>query len=180
MRRVLPLAALLLPLCGCYVPPPNAGYGYAQPGYPPPAGYGYAQPVYPQSGYPPPTDPYGNVYPGYSDNDGAPTLFVEGAAMPLIFFGGGWGYYDGRHEWHRAPDAVGRHLEQQRGAGATFHGGGGSFNQGRPPGAEPYRGQQQQYRPAEQSRPVATPAAARPVQPAHEERRRECEPGQRC
>jgi hypothetical protein len=166
MRRALPLAALLLPLCGCYVPPPDAGYGYAQPGYPPPAGYGYAQP-----GYPPPTDPYGNVFPGYSYNDGAPSLFVEGAAMPLIFLGGGWGYYDGRHEWHRAPDAVGRHLEQQRASGATFRSGGGGYNQGRPPGPEPFRGQQQQNRPTEQ---------VRPAQPAHQERRRECEPGQRC
>jgi hypothetical protein len=185
MRRGLALAALLLPLSGCYVAPPGPGYGYAQPGYPQP-GYGYAQPGYPQAGYPqpgypPPTDPYGNVYPGYSYNDGAPTLFVDGAVLPLIFFGGAWGYYDGRHEFHRAqahPAAEPyRGQEQYRPA-----------EQARPAAAaaEPYRGQQQQqYRPAEQARPAATPSYAAPrpaqaAQPAHEERKRECAPGQKC
>ncbi len=77
MRRGFVLAALVLPLSGCYVPPGPPGY--AQPNYPPP-------------GYPPPGyDPYGAVYPGYSYNDGSPTLLVDGAVMPLIFFGGGWG-----------------------------------------------------------------------------------------
>ena len=179
MRHGFTLAALLLPLSACYVAPPygQPGYGYAQPGY--------AQPAYAQPGYPgAPTDAYGNVYPGYAYNDGSPTLFVEGATEPLISFGGAWGYYDGRHEFHRAPDAVGRHLEQQRASGG-FRSGGGGFPQGRPGGGEPYRGQAQ-FRGAEPVRPAAAgfaapraaPAAA--AQPAHEERRRGCEPGQRC
>jgi hypothetical protein len=183
MRRGLVLAALLLPLTGCYVAQP--GPGYAQPGYPAAVGYGYAQPGYPPAAY----DPYGNVYPGYSDNDGDPTLFVDGAVMPLVLFGGGWGYYDGRHNWHRAPDAVSHHLEQRGASGATLHpGGAGGFQQGRPeggvggypqgrpegrplPAAAPYRAPTP-YRPAEQGRPA----------PAHDDRQRghDCPPGQRC
>jgi hypothetical protein len=178
MRRDLVLAALLLPLSGCYVTQPGPGYvqpgyGYAQPGYPPTGGYGYAQPAYPPAAY----DAYGNVYPGYSDNDGAPTLFVDGAVMPLVLFGGGWGYYDGQHNWHRAPDAVSHHLEQQRAAGGTFHpGGAGGYPQARPegrplPAAAPYRAATP-YHPVEQGRPA----------PAHEDHPRghECPPGQRC
>jgi len=166
---------MLLPLAGCYVAQPAPSYGYAAPGYPPP---GYPQPEYPPLGYPPASyDPYGNVYPGYSYNDGAPTLFVDGAVAPLILLGGGWGYYDAHHDWHRAPEAVSRHLEQQRAAGASFPAGGGGYPQPRPAGgyppprpgggAEPNRGQPQ-YRPA--------------AQPAREEHERghDCPPGQRC
>lgn len=180
MRHGLVLAALLLPLSGCYVAP--QGPVYAQPGYPP--GYGYPQPGY----APAPYDAYGDVYPGYSDNDGAPTLFVDGALMPLVFFGGGWGYYDGQHNWHHAPDAVSHHLEQRGASGGGFHPGGAGYPQSRPegrpsPAAEPYRGQAPN-RPAEQMRPAAAPAGVpRPApvsQPAHQERGRECPPGQRC
>lgn len=171
MRYGLALAALLLPLSGCYVTPVGqAGYGYAQP-----------------------TDPYGNIYPGYAYNDGAPTLMVDGAVMPLTFFDGGWGYYDGRHGWHRAPDSVGHHLEQQRAGGENFHGGGG-YQQGRPGGAQyqqqgihPTAGGQPQYRgqPGGQSQGIRPISGAQPQsrpaqQPAHEEHRRSCEPGQRC
>ena len=202
MRRDLVLAALLLPLGGCYVPPQGPDYGYAQPGYPSGTGYGYAQPGYAQPGYPPPGypqpgypppgyppaayDPSGAVYPGYSYNDGAPTLLVDGAVMPLIVVGGGWGYYDTHHDWHRAPDGVSQQLERQRASGASFRPSGEGYPQSRPPGGtEPYRGQSP-YRPADQGRPAATSyAAPRPppaAQPAHEERERsgQCPPGQRC
>lgn len=222
MRRGVVLAALLLPLSGCYEQPPAtsgyaaqpgypppAGYGYAQPGYPPPPGYqqpeyqqpayppsGYQQPGYPPPGYPQPAypagayDQYGNIYPGYSDNGGDPTLLVDGAVMPLILFGGGWGYWDSRHNWHRAPDAVSHHLEQQRAAGGGFHSDGGGFHSGGggfaqprpqggpPPGAQPQgtspqgagpsRGQTF-FHPTDQGRPAAAVAAApapAPVRPA--------------
>jgi hypothetical protein len=210
MRRGVVLAALLLPLSGCYEQPPGPS-GYAQPGYPPQAGYGYAQPGYPppgyqQPGYPPPgyppdaNDQYGNIYPGYSDSGGDPTLLVDGAVMPLILFGGGWGYWDTHHNWHRAPDAVSHHLEEQRAAGGGFHSGGGFAQprlQGTPAqGAGPNRGQTF-FHPADQARPAAAaapappptrsapplttparPAAAPP--PAREGRGHECPPGQRC
>jgi hypothetical protein len=210
MRHGLVLAALLLPLSGCYVAPQSPTY--AQPGY------AVQQPGYPQPGYAPgPDDSDDNVYPGYSYNDGAPSLYVDGAVMPLVLFGGAWGYYDGGHNWHRAPDAVNRRLEQRRASGATFRpgGGGGGFQPGRPaPGGDPYRGQssfrpaepgrpapggnpyqgQSSFRPADPGRPAppsggqggfhpaAAPAAApRPAAPPpREEHRRDCPPGQRC
>jgi hypothetical protein len=179
MRRGLALAVLMLPLSGCYVPPSEApGYGYAQPGYPP---AGYPQPGYSGGGY----DPY-----GYSYNDGAPTMLVEGASVPLILYGGGWGYWDSRHSWHRAPDEVGHRLEQQRASGAGFHPGAGGFGQprpqGRPPGGgEPNRGS---FHGGEQGRPVAAsggaprpPAASPPPRDLHQrDRGRECPTGQRC
>jgi hypothetical protein len=145
MRRDVVLAALLLPLSGCYAPQPAGyaqpaayppGYQYAQPGYQQP---GYPQPGYPQPGY----DPSGEAYPGYSENGGDPTLLVEGATVPLILYGGGWGYWDSRHSWHHAPDEVSRHLERERAGG--FHRGGEGFGQqrpeGRPPGGAPNGGQ---------------------------------------
>jgi hypothetical protein len=205
MRRNLVLAALLLPLSGCYLPP-QGPTGYAQPGYPPP---GYPPQGYPQAAY----DPYGNVYPGYSYNDGTPTLLVEGAPMPLIVVGGGWGYWDSRHNWHRAPDEISRHLEQQHASGGFrpggggfaqprpeggppphggFHAGDGHFAQprpeGRPPQAAPPNGGQAFSHPPGQGPAAAVPAAAvRPAgaprpEPAHQEHQRghECPPGQRC
>jgi hypothetical protein len=197
MRRELALA-VLLPLSGCYIPPSQPAV-YAQPEYqqpaPPPPGYYPPQGYQPQPGYypVPAYDPYGNVYPGYSYNDGSPTLLVEGSAVPLIFLGGVWGYYDGRHNWHHAPDEVGRHLEHEREAGRFRPAGagfqprpeGGSFRppeQGRAvsaPGGDAYRGQGFVH-PNEQGRPAAP--AARPAAPVHEERPREheCSPGQRC
>lgn len=114
MRQGLAIAALLVPLAGCaYQPGPQpAGWGYAPPapGYVPPAP-GYA----PDYGY----DPGGELYPGYYYNNGAPSLVIEGNPLPLLFFDGGWGYYDGERRWHRAPERVWRDLDQRhpRGAG---------------------------------------------------------------
>ena len=188
MRHGFVLAALLLPLAGCYVPPqPAPNYGYAAPGYPPP---GYPPRDYAQPGYPPPAYDTG-VYPGYSYIDGAPTLFVEGAVVPLIVVGGAWGYYDSHHYWHHAPDPVAHNLAQRYPGGAAYHPGGGGYPPPRPPGAgyyphpvpaagaEPYRGQPQgQPQPNRAPPPQGRPAP----QAEHEEhqRSRECPAGQRC
>jgi hypothetical protein len=170
MRRELALAVLLLPLSGCYFPP-SGPPAYAEPGYQqpvsPPPGYYPPQAYQPPPGYypPPAYDPYGNIYPGYSYNGGSPTLLVEGSLVPLIFFDGGWGYYDGRHHWHHAPDEVSRHLEHEREAGGFRPGGAGPgarFEhrpEGRPEGGEVFRGQGS-FRPPEQGRPVSVPAPA--------------------
>lgn len=175
MRRVLPLAALLLPLCGCYVPATDAGYGYAQPGYPPPAGYGY----------PPPTDAYGNAYPGYSEYNGVPSMMEGGAAMPLVMFGGEWGFYDSGRRWHRAPEGISRHMEEHR--GGDFHPNGAPHGQefGQPrqeghPGGGRFGGQAA-FRPAEPPR-AAAPQGAPAGQPRPEQREhhRDCPPGQHC
>lgn len=91
MRRALIVVAALLPLTGCYVEP-GSGYGYGQPGYQSPYG----------------EDP--DVYPGYSYNDGAPYLMVEGVPLALIYFGGVWGYYDGYGRFIHAPDRLSHHL----------------------------------------------------------------------
>lgn len=142
MRHSLVLVGLLLPLTGCNPPAQEpAGY-YAQPGYPAPGpGYAYGQPEYPPPGYPPGAYyPDANVYPGYGYNNGEPSLLVDGAATPLVVFGGGWGYWDRRHNWHHAPDAVSRHLEEQREAGGFHHGGRGFAeprpDRGFPPGGD--------------------------------------------
>jgi hypothetical protein len=105
MLQRLALAALLLPLTGCVVPPQPVGYGY-----------GYPQPGYPGTDY---------AYPGYAYNDGSPTIAVEGATLPLIFYGGGWGYWDGYHRWHRAPEGLDRHLNQRFPGGAGYRPWGG-------------------------------------------------------
>ena len=147
MRHGLALVALLLPLSGCVVPPQPVGYGY-----------GYQEQGYPGGDY---------NYPGYSYNDGSPTLVVEGAPMPLIYFGGAWGYYDGARRWHRAPDGVDRHLAQRFPGGAGYRPWGGGF--GRPEGfrREGFRPEgfrQQGYRP-EGMRPEGfRPDAGRPWQ----------------
>jgi len=101
-------AALLLPLSGCVAPGP-----YVAPAYP-----GYAGP-YAQPGYGYPSPGYG--YPGYAYNDGAPTYFDNGADWPLVFYGGGWGYWDGYHRWHGAPPGVSRDLELRHPGGAGWH-----------------------------------------------------------
>ena len=121
MRRGLALAALLLPLGGCVVPP-SAPYGYGYPGSVPP-------------GYPGSVPAYGPDYnyPGYAYNEGSPTLFYEGATFPLIFYGGGWGFWDRDHRWHGAPEGVGRSLEMRHPGGVGYRPwGGGQF--GRPEG----------------------------------------------
>ena len=114
MRPRFALMALLLPLGGCVVPPDQVGYGY---------GYGYP------GAYPAPD--YG--YPGFSYYDGSPTLAVEGGSVPLIFYGGNWGYWDHGHNWHRAPDRVAHNLKQRFPGGSGYRGWGGS-PAGPPPG----------------------------------------------
>jgi hypothetical protein len=114
MRHGFALMALLVPLAGCVVPPGGPGYGYAQPGYPA-AEYGY---------------------PGYAYNNGSPSMYVEGASVPLIFYGGGWGYWDNGRHWHRAPEGIGRHLEERHPGGVGYRPwGGGGF--GRSEGFRP-------------------------------------------
>ena len=193
MRHGLVLAAVLLPLAGCYVaPPPQPNYGYAAPAGPSP---GYAPDAYPQAAYPPPGyDPYGDAYPGYSYNGGSPTMIVAGAVVPLVIVGGSWGYYDAHRGWHRAPDQVNRDVERQRAAGAAYHSEGGGYPQGRPPGGpggypqprpaggpEQYHGQPQ-YRPPPPPAQQARPAPQPQPQPQREEHDhgRYCPPGQHC
>src|SRR5258708_878251 len=117
MRSPIALMALLLPLSGCVVPPDQVGYGY---GYAP-TGYpgAYAQP---DSGYP-----------GYSYYDGSPTLAVEGATVPLIFYGGNWGYWDRGHNWHHAPDNVAHNMNQRYPGGSGWGGNPAFHPQGGPP-----------------------------------------------
>jgi hypothetical protein len=118
MRHRLALAALLLPLAGCVVPPPGpAMYPYAQPGYGAPGPY--AQQDF--------------SYPGYAYNDGSPTYVEGGVTWPLIFYGGGWGYWDGFHRWHGAPGPVGNWLGARHPGGVGYRPfGGGQW--GRPGG----------------------------------------------
>jgi hypothetical protein len=153
MRHGFAFAALLrplalLPLAGCVVAPP--------PGPPP-----YA--AYPPPGYPPAvvqTDP---GYPGYAYNNGSPTLYVEGVTWPLIYFGGGWGYWDGYHHWHRAPDAVWRHLNGLHPGGAGYRPwGGGPY--GRPEGPRAgYPGGPRGYGPPAGPGPRGQPGGMRPA-----------------
>jgi hypothetical protein len=107
MRRTFRFLPLLLPLAGCLPPPGDAGYGAPQ--Y-----YGYPQ------GYPPGYAP-GGGYPGYSYNDGVPSIAEGGVSLPLVFFGGEWGYYDHERRWRRAPEHIERDLERRRSEGAHFH-----------------------------------------------------------
>ena len=151
MRRSLALIALGLPLAGCVVEP-NQPYGY---GYSPAPGYA-APPAYSAPGYPQTEE----IYPGYAYNEGSPYITVEGAALPLIFFGGSWGYYDGYHRFQRAPDRVWRHLEEHhpRGYGVRPYEGGREAPRfgggGRPEYRQaPPQYQQQSGRPAFQALP---------------------------
>ena len=122
MRQSLAFAALFLPLAGCVVAPP--------PGPPPP--YGYPQPAY---------APDAGVYPGYAYNNGSPTLVVEGTTWPLVFGGGGWGYWDGYHRWHGAPGRVGGWLDARHPGGYGIHPyGGGAWGRPAGPGFGPGRG----------------------------------------
>ena len=131
MRHGLALVALLLPLTGCVVPPQPVGYGY-----------GYAQPGYYPGAYPQPD--YG--YPGFAYNDGSPTLYVDGAIMPLIFFGGGWGYYDRERHFHRAPGGVEGHLNQRFPGGNGYRPWAGGQG-GRPEAFRPGGGRPEGFRP---------------------------------
>ena len=157
MRRGLMLASLLLPLTGCYVQP-GVGYGYG----------GYQQPGYQAA-------PYGyqeDAYPGYDYNGGSPHMAYEGSQMPLIFFGGLWGFNDRYGNFHRAPDGVQRHLESRhpQGSGARAFGGqsaaphfGGGQQQFAPPAHQGWQGGGGgQPRVEHRQAPVA-PAAAAPA-----------------
>jgi translation initiation factor IF-2 len=118
MRHRLVFAALPLLLAGCVVPPPG------------PAPYGYAPAGYPAPGYPVQQD---FAYPGYAYNDGSPTYYDGGVTWPLVFYGGGWGYWDGYHRWHGAPGPVGGFLGRRFPGGVGYRPfGGGQF--GRPAG----------------------------------------------
>jgi hypothetical protein len=102
MLQRLAFAALLLPLGGCVMPPP-----------PQPVPYGYAAPGYPlQQDF---------TYPGYAFNDGSPTYVEGGVTWPLVFYGGGWGYWDGYHHWHGAPGQVGGWLGRRYPGGVGYH-----------------------------------------------------------
>ena len=192
MRHTLWLAAILLPVGGCYLPPATPEYGYAQPGYAAPGydqpGYeqqGYEQPAYPQGAY----DPYAG-YPGYSYNNGAPVIVESGVPTPLVFFGGEWGFYDHDRHWHRAPDHVSRDLDSRRGGGGPPNPGPrpDSFHDGRPPGGDPYHGQPHGY--PQHATPAAAPAPGYPAPAPHagppppqahpQEQQHHCDPRQRC
>jgi hypothetical protein len=134
MGRKIWLAAVILPLSGCYVPPSGPAYapqpGYGSPGY----GYGYGAPAYGSPGY----DPYSS----YSYDNGEPAVIDGGVSVPLVLFGGEWGYYDHDRHFHRAPDGVSRDIENRRafGNGRPVP---GSFNPGPPGGGgqQPWHGQ---------------------------------------
>jgi hypothetical protein len=130
------LVALLLPLSGCYVPPQGSPYGYAQPGYP--ASYGEAD----------------YAYPGYAYNGGSPTLYADGATWPLVFYGGGWGYWDGYHRWHGAPAGVWHDLDRRHPGGVGYHQYGGGPSGGGPTGGGPTGG-------GSFGRPVGAPGGSR-------------------
>jgi hypothetical protein len=163
MRHRLAIAAMLLPLAGCVVPP-QAPYAYAQ---------AYPQP-YPQQAYP---AAYGHTdlsYPGYGYIDGSPTIAADGGTWPLIFYGGAWGYWDGYHSWHRAPDQVWHHLESRYPGGAGYRpwnggGGGTAWHGGSPGGAPPIGAPPGAFHPGPGGvQRVATPPPGRPAStPTH-------------
>jgi hypothetical protein len=200
LRHIPWLAAILLPLDGCYLPPATPDYGYAQSAYAQSA-YGqsaYGQPVYEQQGYGQPAyaqpdnvqpgyppggyDPYAGD-PGFSYNNGAPMIMESGVPTPLVFFGGQWGFYDHDRHWHHAPDHVSHDLDAQRGGGHFYPnaGPGPSFHDGHPVGGAPYHGQPHGY--PQGATPAAAPAphSAQPQpQPHPQDQQRHCEPHQRC
>ena len=145
MHHRLAFAALLLPLAGCVVAPPPPG--------PPP--YGYSQPaaIYPPQDF---------AYPGYAYNDGSPTLVIEGVTWPLIFWGGGWGYWDGYHRWRGAPGPVGGFLSRRFPGGTGYRPYGGGLY-GRPLGFR--GGPGGYYGPPAGGRPVVGGGGMRPGAP---------------
>ena len=129
MRLGLMAAALILPLAGCVVQPSgSAGYGYQASSYTA-AGSSYpgAYPGAYEGTYPGDYQAADSGYSGYNYNDGAPSMIVQGASVPLLFYGGGWGYWDGSRRWHRAPQYVYRHLEERHPGGYGFRGGGQGY-----------------------------------------------------
>jgi hypothetical protein len=168
MRRGVWL--LILPLCGCYAAQPGVGYA------PQPA-YGYGSPAYVSPGYPPAYDPYS----GYSYNDGAPEIIEGGVSIPLVLFGGQWGYYDRDRHFHRAPDNVRRDIESHRGYG-NFRPNPGPRGGG---GPQPWHGQpngQAAFRPAgPPPGHVSGPPPRASAQPQQRpEGHHNCAPGQHC
>jgi hypothetical protein len=165
MRRGFWLAALLPMLNGCYIPPDNGGYGYGQPGYPP---GGYGQPEYVQPGYGQPAyDPYA-AYPGYGEYNGVPSMMESGVSVPLVLFGGEWGFYDSGRRWHRAPEGISRHMEERQRGGGGFHSnegprGGGGFHSNEAPRGGGFGQPRQEGRPGGER--FGGPAAFRPAEP---------------
>jgi hypothetical protein len=157
MRRALTLAALLLPLAGCYVPP--GADGYSDTGY---QGVAYADRQ--------------DVYAGYDYNGGSRFMNYEGAQVPLVFFGGYWGFYDGSRRFHRAPDSVGRHLESRHpeGSGARPYGGrvaappyNGSYQAAPRPRYDQNTSAQANTAPRTHTAPVYAAPASHTAPPAH-------------
>ena len=149
MLRALTLAALLLPFAGCYAPP---GAGYVD---------GYS----PQPDYQP--QPYADSqygYAGYDYNGGSPYMSYEGASVPLIYYGGYWGFYDHDRRFRHAPDSVGRLLESRHpgGYGANTYGGRSPES---PYGFRPQGAPRPQYQPTGVAPLLAAPPP-RPFAPA--------------
>ncbi len=141
MRYSPVFAVMFLPLAGCVVASDQGGYGYPTARYQT-SGYVEEQ----------------EIYPGYHYNDGAPTIIVEGAPLPLTTYRGSWGYYDRRQRWQPAPEPVWRHIEQRQQGNPNMRM--GNAQPYRPPPPPPagydrsprsdWRGPQDPYRPASQ------------------------------
>lgn len=146
---------------------------------------------------------YDDAWPGYYYNDGAPYYVVEGVQQPVIYHDGGWGYYDGYHHFHPAPDSVGRQLSTRHPNGAGVRpyaarpapvqtgggqaGGPSSRPGGQPAGGQPAGGQPAGGRPAQpqgqggQARPGGGQPPSRPApQQQPQQHGGHCPPGQHC
>ena len=195
--RGLWLAALLLPLGGCYQGATGPVYGEAQSAYPPGV---YPPGVYPPTGDPTPVySPPGDPPPGYSSggyapvpyaaspsygyNDGAPTIVEGGGVAPLVLYGAGSGYHEREHQLHHGPEGFEHDRDEhwraehrddedrfQREDRRSPPGNGRFGAAAFRPGEPPHQG-------------TPTNIAQRPVQaspPRPEAHRAACPPGQRC
>ena len=93
-------------------PPPAPPPAVVAPSYgAPPPPYGVPSPVY---GMPPPACGIPPAAAGYAVMGGTPMVLLDGAWVAFTFAGGlGWGYYDGWHHWHRAPERYWGGLERR-------------------------------------------------------------------